>query len=122
MAKTDAFTSTFETLRKVLKPYARHFDVRTDTPQAYYLHCKTAKTRSGFPVAFGGVEIKKNYVSFHLIPVYASAALRDRLSPSLKKRMQGKSCFNFTAIDPEHVEELTAVTRKGFEGFIKQFP
>jgi hypothetical protein len=68
------------------------------------------------------VEIKKNYVSFHLIPVYASAALRDGLSPSLKKRMQGKSCFNFTAIDPEHVEELTAVTRKGFEGFIKQFP
>jgi hypothetical protein len=122
MAKTDAFTSTFETLRKVLKRYARHFDVHTDTPQAYYLYCKHAKTRSGFPIAFGGVEIRKNYVSFHLIPVYASAALRDGLSPSLKKRMQGKSCFNFTAIDPEHVEELTAVTRKGFEGFIKQFP
>jgi hypothetical protein len=36
--------------------------------------------------------------------------------------MQGKSCFNFTAIDPAHVKELAAITKKGFTGFIKQFP
>ena len=122
MPKADAFQGTFETLRDILKPYARHFNVHTDTPRAYHLYCKTAKTRSGFPIAFGGVEIRKNYVSFHLIPVYASTELRNTLSPSLRKRMQGKSCFNFTTIDPAHVEELATVTKKGFAGFIRKFP
>jgi hypothetical protein len=125
MAKVNdaaAFKATFRALRNVMKPYEKHFDVVTNTPDAYYLSCKTAKTKAGAAIWFGGVQIKKNYVSFHLIPIYASASLRDTLSPSLKKRMQGKSCFNFTAIDPAHVKELTRVTKKGFGGFIKKFP
>jgi hypothetical protein len=122
LPKTGEFADTFARLRKILKPYARHFTVKTDTPTAYYLFCKTATTRTGSPIAFGGVEIKKNYVSFHLIPVYANPKLVDTLSPALRKRMQGKSCFNFTAIDPAQVKELAAVTKKGFPGFVKQFP
>ena len=27
--------------------------------------------------------------------------------------MQGKSCFNFTTIEPAHVKELSALTKKG---------
>jgi hypothetical protein len=122
MPKMDAFGKTFASLRRILKPYARHFTVKSDTPTAYYLFCKTARTKSGSPIVFGGVEIKKNYVSFHLIPVYANPKLLETLSPALRKRMQGKSCFNFTAIDPLHVEELSRVTKKGFPGFIKQYP
>jgi len=117
-----AFQQTFETLRALLKPYEPRLAVVMDKPRAYYLASNTSKTASGGAIWFGGVEIKKNYVSFHLIPVYANAALREALSPSLRKRMQGKSCFNFTAIDPVHVKELAAVTKKGFAGFIKQFP
>jgi hypothetical protein len=122
MPKTDAFAATFATLRKVLKPYQRHFVVIVDKPGKYFLSTKTSKTKSGAAIWFGGAAIKKNYVSFHLIPVYAAPALLKGLSPSLLKRMQGKSCFNFTAIDPAHVEELTALTKKGFGGFIKKFP
>jgi cytochrome P450 len=43
--------------------------------------------------------------------------LRDSLSPALRKRMQGKSCFNFTTIEPGHLTELAAVTKKGIAGF-----
>jgi hypothetical protein len=117
-----AFHATFESLRALLKPYEPRLTVVMDKPRAYYLASKTSTTASGSAIWFGGVEIKKNYVSFHLIPVYANAALRESLSPSLRKRMQGKSCFNFTAIDPAHVKELAAITKKGFTGFIKQFP
>src|SRR5712691_10930987 len=109
------FEATFKTLRALLKPYQRHFVVIVDKPGEYYLSTKTSKSRSG-------AAIWKNYVSFHLIPVYAAPALLKGLSPTLLKRMQGKSCFNFTAIDPAHVEELTALTKKGFDGFIKKFP
>jgi len=122
MAKADPFQTTFDALRAVLKPYEPKLAVVMDKPRAFYLASTTAKTKSGAAIWFGGVEIKKNYVSFHLIPVYASPELRDSLSASLRKRMQGKSCFNFTAIDPAHVKELEAVTKRGFAGFIKQFP
>src|SRR5713101_2801304 len=109
MLNKDAFQATFETLRKILKPYERTFTAIVDKPGSYHLASKTAKTVSGAAIWFGGVQIKKNYVSFHLIPVYASPALLKRVSPSLLKRMQGKSCFNFTAIDAAHVEELSAL-------------
>ena len=122
MTKPGAFETTFAALKNVLKPFERHFDVVKDTRNAYYLASKTAKTRSKAAIWFGGVEIKKNYVSFHLIPVYAAPQLVKDLSPSLKKRMQGKSCFNFTDIEPAHLKELDVVTKKGFAGFIKQFP
>lgn len=61
----------------------------------------------------GAVQIKKRYVSFHLIPVYAIPALGKTISTSLQKRMQGKSCFNFTSIEPAHVKELAALTKRG---------
>lgn len=47
---------------------------------------------------FGAVKQGKAYVSFHLMPLYMSAALEKQISPALKKRMQGKTCFNFKTI------------------------
>ena len=122
MSKPDGFQSTFKTLRAVLKSYEPKLAVVMDKPGAYYLASNATRTKSGSAIWFGGVEIRKSYVSFHLIPVYANTKLRDALSPSLRKRMQGKSCFNFTDIDPAQLKELAAVTKKGFAGFIKQFP
>ena len=105
----------------MLKPYARRFSVIVDKPGAYYLSTKSSKTASGAAIWFGGVQIKKNYVSFHLIPVYANPTLLKSVSPSLLKRMQGKSCFNFTAIEPAHVKELKALTKTGYDGFIEKY-
>ena len=62
---------------------------------------------------FGAVQIKKNYVSYHLMPIYAFPELLDGLSPELKKRMQGKSCFNFKAVDRSLFTELGALAKRG---------
>jgi hypothetical protein len=51
------------------------------------------------------------------MPVYGNTALRNSLSPALRKRMQGKSCFNFTTVEPDQLKELAAVTKKGIAGF-----
>src|SRR5690242_16461763 len=48
------------------------------------------------PVAW--VKIDKNYVSYHFMPVYGCPKLLDALSPKLRARMQGKSCFNFKSV------------------------
>jgi hypothetical protein len=56
--------------------------------------------RSGRPLFCASVQINKSYVSYHLMPVYGNKALRASLSPSLRKHMQGQSCFNFTTVEP----------------------
>lgn len=40
-------------------------------------------------------------------------------SPELKRRMQGKACFNFKAVDPALFKELAALTKKGFACYKK---
>ena len=55
------------------------------------------------------VQIKKNYVSYHLMPVCAPEILK-KVSPALKKRMQGKTCFNFKKPDKVLFEELERLT------------
>jgi hypothetical protein len=67
---------------------------------------------------FAQVRAGKAYVAFHLMPLYMNEALTAAISPALKKRMQGKTCFNFkTAPEPELVEELKRLTDAGFKIF-----
>jgi hypothetical protein len=39
------------------------------------------------------------------------------MSPELKKRMQGKSCFNFKTVDEKLFKELAKLTKAGTEKF-----
>ena len=76
--------------------------------------------RIGRPLFVAAVQTRKNYVSYHLMPIYAAPRLARSLSPGLKKRMHGQSCFNFTTIDAAHVRELSALTKAGIEAFRDQ--
>jgi len=71
-------------------------------------------------VWFGAVQTRKSYVSYHLMAVYAFPDLLDGLSPELRKRMQGKSCFNFKAVDDKLFRELAKLTDKGYRRFKKE--
>ena len=46
------------------------------------------------------------------MPVYEDPALLSDISDALRDRMQGKSCFNFTADEPSLFKELDALTKK----------
>jgi hypothetical protein len=54
---------------------------------------------------------------YYFMPVYSDAI--KGMSPALKKRMQGKACFNLTKRDPEPLSELSRVTRQGYEAWQK---
>ena len=62
---------------------------------------------------FAGVRKGKRYVSYHLLSVYLEPGQLDDLSPDLRRRMQGKSCFNFTRVDDALFDELDALTTRG---------
>jgi hypothetical protein len=51
------------------------------------------------------------------MPVYAFPQLLEGISQPLKKRMQGKSCFNFTKIDEPIMDELARLTTMTVECF-----
>lgn len=117
MPTAAPLSETFATLRAVLAPHAKHLLVQVDTPGNYQLASRTMKDRVGRPLFVAAVQAKKNYVSFHLMPVYAAPELLKPVSPALKKRMQGKACFNFKTIDRAQVKELSALTRSGIKAF-----
>ena len=92
------FVAVFATLKPVLAKYARRLSVKADTPTEYTLLSKSASPfpqHKGEPLYFGSVRLGKAYVSFHLMPLYMCPELNRTLSPALKKRKQGKTCFNF---------------------------
>jgi hypothetical protein len=118
MRKTNTkFAETFAALRTILEPHAKRMTVTVDEPGHYQLASPTMTDRVGRPLFCAAVQINRNYVSYHLMPIYGNKALLDSLPPSLKKRMQGKSCFNFTTIEPAQLKELAVVTKKGIAGF-----
>lgn len=51
------------------------------------------------------------------MPVYMNPAMQKRISPELKKRLQGKACFNFSEVDAGLFRELADLTAAGFEGY-----
>ncbi len=118
--KTPAgFAPVFARLKKILAAHVPPLVVASDTPAAYYLNTTKLHPTNGQPLCFGMVRTGKHYVSFHLMPVYASPALQAAISPALKKRMQGKACFNFTEIDEALFAELATLTARGLAGFKK---
>ena len=110
------FEAAFAALKKVFDRCAKRLVVKTDNPANYTLVTNKPSPfpqHNGHPLEFGSVKIGKAYVSFHLMPLYMTV---QKISPELKQRMQGKSCFNFrSAPGPELLAELKALTEAGLK-------
>ena len=116
-AQTE-FPLVFADLKFILKPYAKKLTVKSDSSEGYSLNGPYSEKWKK-DLFFGAVQIKKNYVSFYLMPVYMYPDLLKNISPDLKKHMQGKSCFNFKKIEKSLFDELSQLTKQGFERFLK---
>jgi hypothetical protein len=116
MSSKNELPLVFEQLKNILKPYAEKLTLKADTRDLYYIdgpYSEKWKKR----LFFGSAQIKKNYVSFYLMPVYMYPDLLKDISPGLKKHMQGKSCFNFKKVEADLFKELAKLTHKGAEKF-----
>jgi hypothetical protein len=112
------FPLIFARFRDMLARYADDkLRLRIDKPGQYELIGPGTPSSKGREVWFGAARIGKRYVSYHLMPVYAFPDLLEGISPALKKRMQGKSCFNFTKVDEKLFAELSELTEQGYQRF-----
>jgi hypothetical protein len=120
----DDFSAAFSALKTALSRVSDQLVVRTDSALEYKLVTKTPSPfpqHKGHPMDFGSVRMGKAYVSLHLMPIYMSPELNKTLTPALKKRMQGKSCFNFkTAPEPELAAELTKLIEASLQAWRKR--
>ena len=115
------FLPVFTRLREILALHAGSFTVTRDEPGEYCLETVMPRPDKK-PVCVGAVRIGKGYVSFHLMAIYGFPDLMKKMSPALKKRMQGKSCFNFTAIDEALFRVLADLTQRSCHAFRKGGP
>ena len=110
----------FDALVGIMKRQARGMLVTQDGPGG--LQVSLDRQFRGKPLWLGGVRRGKSYVSFHLMPVYMFPDLLASISPALKRRMQGKSCFNFREPDPALLKELEVLTKTGMARMKKDGP
>ena len=116
MPDKTSFDEVFRRLKAIFKPYVKKMDVVGDSQTSYLLNTRYIMENKQ-PLCFGGVRTGKAYVSFYLMSVYASPDLLKTMSPELKRRMQGKSCFNFKEVDEKLFKELTRLTKAGAKRF-----
>ncbi len=114
-----ALDTAFADLRAIMAPYATKLDVKRDDGTDLYLDTRHIQ-KNKKPLFFGAVQVKKAYVSYHLMPVYMKPELLAGLSPELKARMQGKSCFNFASTDTRLLKELSALTQAAYASYEEQ--
>lgn len=112
------FPGTFAALSKILRAQAKGLDCTADTDRQLSYDTRHIR-KNGKPLYFGAVMLKKNYVSYHLMPVYTDPSLLGSVSPALRKHMQGKSCFNFKEPDPKLFRELADLTKAGYQAWKK---
>ena len=112
---TEQFAQVFSELRGILLPYESSLNVSRNRAGDYCLETRGPGPRKA-PLMFAAVKTNKNYVSFHLMPVYMRTMA---MSPALERRMQGKACFNFSVVDAPLIDELRRLTRQGYEGWQK---
>jgi hypothetical protein len=102
-------------LREILAPYRGELVATTDGPGGLVLEIPGLEGKPWGYVA--AVRPGKRYVSFYLMPVYAFPELVESMSPELKRRMQGKSCFNFTRVDESLLAELERLTAESVKRY-----
>ena len=113
------FAAILYALKPVFEKHADRLTVCNDSRMGYMLNTKSPSPfpqHKGEPMFFGAVRVGKAYVSFHLMPLYMCPELTAGMSTELRKRMQGKTCFNFkTQPPPALIAELDVLTDRSIE-------
>ena len=109
------FEAVHARLRETILKHRGDLVVTKDGPAGMALEISGLEGKPWGYVA--GTRVGKSYVSYYLMPIYASPELAATISPELGKRRQGKACFNFSKVDERLLAELDALTARGILDF-----
>ena len=109
------FEAVHDRLRSIILKHRGDLELTKDGPGGMAIEIPGLEGKPWGYVA--GTRLGKSYVSYYLMPVYATPSLVESLSPELRRRMQGKACFNFTKVDETLFAELDELTGRAIPGF-----
>jgi hypothetical protein len=104
---------TFRVLKGLLAHYAPRLHASEDSETLYMLECGYVPEMKR-SMAFAGVQIRRSFVSFHLLPIYSHPELLSGISDALRKRLAGRTSFNFVRPERDLLVELSALADRGF--------
>ena len=113
----DDFAVIDARLRRILEPYRARLVVSAEGPGGMTVEIPGLEGKPWGYVA--GTRVGKRYVSFYAMLLYGSSAAAAAMSPELKRRMQGKACFNFTKVDEPLFAELARLLEAGVAPFVE---
>ena len=108
----------FGKIKEILKKYEPPFGHKIDSNTGYDLWSFRAVEMSGrkYPeLYFGGITLRGKYVSLYNMAIYIHKELLADLSPALKKKLSGKSCFHLTEVDNTMLTEIETLYDKAYQ-------
>jgi hypothetical protein len=96
-------------LRQLLDPYRQQL-VRGSVYGMETLQRAGARSHDFFV----GIKPGKTFVSYHLKPLYANPELMDEASTALRKHLQGRIAFNFSALDDALAADLERLLDRAY--------
>src|SRR4051812_40196505 len=115
MMETTDFTEIFGSIKKLLLPYGKKMDIRTNTEKAYQLYIVKDFEFAGrqfLECYFSGTVIQKTMVAFYFFPYYTHPKLFT-IPDAIKKNLKGKICFNFKKLNGEQEKAIAQLLKEG---------
>lgn len=106
----------FARSREILLTHSQALVLVRDEPGNIYLDAPY-QMKNGKPLFFAAAAIRKQYVAFHLMPVYVFPDLLDVVPAELERRRHGKSCFNIRQFDDTVFAALERLTARGISRY-----
>jgi hypothetical protein len=108
----------FNQLHSELAVYQPPLQPKYDTDSAYDLwSIKEAffAGRKRKEVYFAGLTIRKDFVGFYYMPVYAEPEIKALFKPELLKLLKGKACFHIKRLDDDLLIQIREALEKGYK-------
>jgi hypothetical protein len=114
--------ATFKTLRGLLARYQPPLVAKVNNAHCYELWTQKDVEIAGRPrseVFFASAVVRKSYVGFYYMPVYANPEMKKILAPELLALLKGKSCFHVKALDARMVGNIRRSLQAGYRRYSK---
>ena len=121
--ETNGFEDIFKRLKKILLPYSKKMEVRTDTATDFHLYIVKDIELAGRKYKecyFSGLKINTKMVSFYFFPYYTHPS-KFTIPPAIQKNLKGKNCFNFKKLDNAQEAAVGQLLKEGFALYSKAF-
>lgn len=114
MESTD-FADIFARIKKLLVPYGKKMDVRSDNEKNYQLYIIKDFELAGRKFSecyFSGTVVQKTMVAFYFFPYYTHPQ-HFTIPDAIKKNLKGKSCFNFKKLNEAQEKAIMQLLAEG---------